>query len=421
MENNWVGLLDCNNFFVSCERLFRPDLVGKPVAVLSSNDGCVLARSQEVKDMNVPMGVPYFQIKDSLEKGSVTTFSSHIALYRDISRRVFEVMKRELGQIEQYSIDEAFFTFSGSKSDLMQRVEDLKRAVEKETGIPVSIGVAHSKTQAKFAGSLAKKGSGIKVVDREEWASLVGQIPLAKIWGVGGRMELRYKQYNLLTVADILEADEQRLGVTLGVVAVRLQRELQGFNSSIGGNNHHASQKSIMSSRSFKDTTENIEVLADALAYHVRQVAADLRSMGLKTASLRVAINTSRHGDFLLRGGSKEVILNQATSDTLVLMRAAQDSLKQLFETGVPYKKVGVTISGFSESGVVQGDLFSESEVDEKGKNLMTIIDTLNSGKNRELVKLGARLRTKDWQGRQDARSPAYTTRWSDLASVSAK
>ena len=420
MENTWVGLLDCNNFFVSCERLFRPDLVGKPVAVLSSNDGCVVARSQEVKDMNVPMGVPYFQIKDILKKGSVTTFSSHISLYRDISRRVFEVMKREMGQVEQYSIDEAFFICKGSFAEVENMIEQLKNVIEMEVGIPVSIGLAHSKTQAKYAASMAKKSAGVKVLNMEEWSTIITDIPLAKIWGVGGQMELKYKANGLVTVADYLASDKQRLGAIFGVVGQRLYAVLSGYASPSLGSSSSA-QKSLMSSRSFKNPTENIDVLADAIAYHVRHVAADLRRLKLKASLIRVSINTSRHGDFILRGGTLDVAFNDSTNDTFKLMAAAQKLLKQLYENDVPYKKVGVVVSDLVDSNGQQGSLFVEEEVTRKQDRLMEIIDNLNTGKNKNLVKLGTRLRAKEWQGRQDSCSPSYTTRWSDVARVSAK
>src|SRR3989338_2114936 len=167
----YIALLDCNNFFVSCERLFRPDLLGKPVVVLSSNDGCVVARSKEIKDKGIPMGVPYFQIKDTLTEIGATIFSSHFALYRDVSRRVFEVVRTYQSEIEQYSIDECFFT--SESEDPYRWVEEMKRRVEQEVGIPVSIGVASSKTRAKYVNTVAKKTTGIAIWGEEDRKSVV--------------------------------------------------------------------------------------------------------------------------------------------------------------------------------------------------------------------------------------------------------
>lgn len=416
VAKKWIGVLDCNNFFVSCERLFRPDLHGKPVVVLSSNDGCIVARSQEIKDMGIPMGVPYFQIKDILKKADATTFSSHFALYRDISRRVFAVMREELQTIEQYSIDEAFFVVEKDPEQVARRV---KAAVERQVGIPVSVGVAHSKTQAKYANTVAKKTGGVCVLDEQSWQSLTNNIPLSTLWGVGGRLEIQYKSHNLFTVADLLAADPARIAQIFGVGGVRLRQELQG-RSVFHLHAKAEPQKSIMSSRSFKDTTDDKAVLADAVAYHVRHAVADLRSMGLQARAIRVSIQPSRHGDFVLRGGSFEAVLPIATDDTFVLLRAANDLLEHLFESGVPYKKAGITLTQITPASNEQVSLF-EDMVKHRTQSLMPLIDAINSKRGSEVVLFGSRLRTQSWQSRTDVRSPAYTTRWKDIAGVTAK
>ena len=411
----WIGVLDCNNFFVSCERLFRPDLVGKPVVVLSSNDGCVVARSQEIKDMGVPMGVPYFKIKDTLKKEGATTFSSHFSLYRDVSRRVFQVMRKELEIVEQYSIDEAFFAIDSNPKGVAKR---LKNAVEKEVGIPVSVGIGKTKTQAKFASTIAKKEEGVCVLNEALWQSFLEDIPLAKIWGIGGKMELRYKKHGLETVADLTNTDESRIAQLFGVNGVRLQQELKGFSVFKVGHIHEP-QKSILSSRSFRNSTTEFTVLADAVAYHVRHAMADLRSMKMKTSVIRVSIRPSRHGDFLLRGGTKEAFLTVPSNDSIELLKVANDLLKELFEEGVPYKKAGVMISNFISEDFKQENLF-ESENKGISEGLMSVIDHLNSRKGKEVVLLGSRLRSSGWQTKVEVKSPSYTTRWSDIANVKA-
>jgi len=412
----WIGLLDCNNFFVSCERLFRPDLVGKPVVVLSSNDGCVVARSQEVKDIGVLMGVPYFQIKDTLKKAGAITFSSHFALYRDISRRVFEVMREELDIVEQYSIDEAFFQLDEEPEAVVWRV---KQAVEWQVGIPVSVGIARTKTQAKYANSLAKKGNGVCLLDGPGWEAVVSNILLRQIWGVGGQMELQYKRNSLTTVAELVAADTSRIAKLFGVGGVRLQQELKGISVFKLGQKIEP-QKSIMSSRSFRDPATDIEVLADAVAYHVRHAVADLRAMNMKASRISVSIRPSRHGDFLLRGGSKEAVLSAPSNDTIELLGAAHELLEQLYESGVPYKKAGITLSRLMPAGGEQGTLFTTG-TNTNSQALMAVVDTLNTRAGKEAVLLGSRLRTASWQSRVEAESPAYTTRWSDLVSVKAK
>lgn len=416
MQKSWIGLLDCNNFFVSCERLFRPDLAGKPVVVLSSNDGCVVARSQEIKDMGIRMGVPYFEIKDTLKKASATTFSSHFALYRDISRRVFTVMQNELHLIEQYSIDEAFFALDNQAEETAWRV---KKAVEQQVGIPVSIGLAATKTQAKHASSLAKKSGGVCVLKDADWQALAPNIQLANIWGVGGKLGMKYKAHKLITVEDLLQADSARIANIFGVVGVRLQQELAG-QSVLKFHQKTEPQQSLMSTRSFKNTTTDISVLADAIAYHVRHAAADLRSQKQEASLLRVSILPSRHGDFLLRGGTKEVIFNTPTSDTLVFLQAAKTALEDLYEPAVPYKKAGITLAGLRPIGSSQGQLFSTRPTNKSGV-LMEVIDKLNGRTGRELVVCGSRLQTNHWQSRSESCSPAYTTRWSDIIKVQAE
>ncbi|MBP6881028.1 MAG: Y-family DNA polymerase [Candidatus Pacebacteria bacterium] len=416
MKQQLIGLLDCNNFFVSCERLFRPDLIGKPVLVLSSNDGCVVARSQEVKDIGVLMGVPYFQIKDIVKKHGITVFSSHFALYRDISRRVFSVMRQELEIVEQYSIDEAFFAVKGDSYELAKRV---KSAVERSVGIPVSVGIAATKTQVKYANSLAKRGGGVHVLDDDTWKSSVSDIPLSSIWGVGGKLSAKYRQHQLHTVADLLRLDRQRVATLFGVGGVRLQAELSG-ESVFPLLQKHEPQQSIMSSRSFRESTTQLPILEDAVAYHVRHAAADLRSQGQETTRLLVSIRPSRHGDFMFRGGSKEAVLLAPTNDSMALLKVAHDLLRELFEPDVPYKKAGVMLTGLCLTGGGQQSLFTPKK-EASNEQLMSVIDGVNRREGREVIQIGSRLQSSHWQAKAEVCSPSYTTQWSEVAVVKAK
>lgn len=413
MKESLIGLLDCNNFFVSCERLFRPDLVGKPVIVLSSNDGCVVARSKEVKDIGVPMGVPYFHIKDIVKKEGITTFSSHFALYRDISRRVFSVMKNDLGTLEQYSVDEAFFNLTGNPEEQALR---LKQAVETQVGIPVSVGIAQTKTLAKFANTIAKKTTGVKVLFGPEWGSLAATANLSEIWGVGGNLELKYKRSGIVTAGDLLATDPAVVAQLFGVQGVRLQQELQG-NQVFRLHAKREPQKSIMSSRSFKHTTTQLAVLEDAVAYHVRHAVADLRAMKHEALEIRIAVLPSRHGDFMLQGGSKTSVLTAASADTITLLREAEKLLAELFVAGVPYKKVGVTLSVLQPQAQAQAGLFAAYQETNRD-SLMAALDSINAKAGRELLQVGSRLLVNKWQSKQDDKSPAYTTRWSQIATV---
>jgi len=412
-----IGLVDCNNFFVSCERLFRPDLQSKPTLVLSANDGCVVARSQEVKDIGIPMGVPYFKIKDIIKDKDIQVFSGNIILYRDISRRVFDIVRKAFATVEQYSIDEAFFT--GDAEEISQdSLQMLQAKVWQEVGIPISIGLADSKTLAKIATDIAKKKSGVCMLHNKQWSKLSPDMPLGSVWGIGRGLVEQYRRHGLKTVADLLAVDPSLLCQRFGIVSARQHAELSGIAVHTL-TKERPLQQSLMSSRSFKKTTTDMAVLADATAYHVRHIAADLRSMQAVAKIIRVSIQPSRHGDFFLQGGSSEAILEQGTSDTIVLLQAASRLLEHMYTREVPYQKVSVTVSGISTVHSVQNTLFSQGTESRGSNELYTAIDALNKDNN-ELVVLGSRLQEKAWQPKAEKRSFAYTTRWNEICQVSA-
>lgn len=416
MKQKQIALLDCNNFFVSCERLFRPDLYGKPVLVLSSNDGCVVARSQEVKDIGVLMGVPYFQIKDMVQEHDVHIFSGHLALYRDVSRRVFEVLRAEVEIVEQYSVDEAFFVIPEDR-DPVELIKHVKTIVEHQVGIPVSIGVGFSKTQAKCASVIAKKGTGTHVITQPDWDELVATLPVGSIWGIGRGLSVRFSGYGIQTVQQLLAVPAERIQVLFGVVGKRIQAELAGVICDPVGQKREL-QKSLMSTRSFAKTTSDIAILADAVAYHTRHIAADLRAMQAGATTMRVSIRASRHGDFFLRGGSREVVFTSATNDTIAMVAAAEATLENLYELGVPYQKVGVSVVGIQPINGAPQTLFATEVVDNSA--LLQAMDVINTAAGSEMITVGSRLQTKAWQAKSNMRSPAYTTRWSDIATASA-
>ncbi len=418
----WVGLIDCNNFFVSCERLFRPDLKGKPVLVLSSNDGCVIARSQEIKDMGVPMGVPYFQIKDIIKDTEITTFSTHFALYRDISRRVFNIVKRELQNVSVYSVDEAFFAIEGSAEEVTKQLRIVRDKIEKETGIPVSIGVSLSKTLAKYASKQAKKTGGLHVVSLATWKELNQSVTLESLWGVGGKTAAAFREKGLHTVADFLHLEERQIRALFGITGVRLWYELQGVPAitTVSRGEGDQGQKSILHSRSFKTTTTDISVLHDAVAYHVREAAKDLRGLGMVAGSFQVYLGTSRHGDFFLKGGSKQVFLTPSTADSFLLLKEAKRLTEELFEAGVPYKKAGVLLTDFTPEQYRSSSLFQEEKTT-KTEALTKAIDVINrSLTGGTKVLLGSHLKQSVWESASLNKSPAYTTNWKDIKIVKA-
>lgn len=412
-----IGVVDCNNFFVSCERLFRPDLQKKPVGVLSSNDGCFVARSQEVKDSGIPMGVPYFKVKDIVKDNDITLFSSHFALYRDVSRRVFLTLGELLDEVEQYSIDEAFFTIKDNESPQVV-AEKIKFEIERQVGIPVSVGVASSKTKAKYAVELAKRTNGVTVLKESDWETQVSDIKLSSLWGVGRNSYVRYQKAGYETVKDLLEADKSRLKAMFGVAGERLLAEI-GPDSTYKVSPRLVDQKSTMSSRTFRESTSDLHVLEDAVAYHTRHIAADLRQNGLLTKTVRVSVRAGKYSDFLLQSASLEAILDQPTNDTFTLLNVTQKLLKQAFKPDVPYKKVGVSAGHLVSSAVRQGNLFADKDC-QGNDSLLSLVDNLNAKTGRELITIGDRRQGAKWHAKKDMVSPAYTTKWTDVAVVKA-
>lgn len=412
----WVGLLDCNNFFVSCERLFRPDLIGKPVVVLSSNDGCVVARSQEVKDMDIPMGVPYFKIKDILQTKQVTVFSGNHRLYRDVSKRVFAVMRELLDDIEQYSVDEAFFCIEGdSLAKIELVIQTIKDKVEQQIGIPVSLGVGRSKTLAKVANDIAKRSNGRCVLTDAVWSQRQSSLSLSSIWGIGGRLAKRFAEHEIRTVADLLVADPARIKQLFGVVGLRLREELSGQPVL---RTKEVPKQSIMSSRSFAATTTACAVLEEAVAFHVEQVTWELRQIGQRAGKITVFIAPSRHGDFVLHNQTGERVLTEPANDTAVILQTATELVRELYRSDIPYKKAGVRVSELVPEQITQLGLFREVTIENNA--LQQTLDGLNSRFVTGRVHFGFLEGKRAYSARTNLRSPSYTTKWSDVAEVKA-
>jgi DNA polymerase V len=415
----YLAVLDCNNFFVSCERLFRPDLRRVPVVVLSSNDGCVVARSQEIKDNGIPMGVPYFQVKDILKDIGAVCFSSHFALYRDISARVFSVVKEKVGEIEQYSIDEAFFVFDAVDDEAaLEYGKVLKMHVERFVGIPVSIGISDTKTRAKLVNAYAKKNNGVAVFVETNFTDNFATTGLSEVWGIGRQLSVRYRQLGLLTIADLLTAPTNLIQAETHSIGVAQQAELMGkiiYPLTIS----RELPKSIMSTRSFAKKTNDWATIQDALAYHVRHVFEDLRHDGLVASGLRVLLQTSRHGDWRFFGGSREVIFEVPTASTKSALKEALLLLQNMYEVNVPYTKTGVIAYGLVPRTYVPTSLFSQ-QGDESMNGLDQVVDTVNARFGRHAIAMGVFTKESKWQAKHEQRSQAYTTDWQSLRTVQA-
>jgi len=412
-----IGLMDCNNFFVSCERLFRPDLEKVPVAVLSSNDGCMVARSQEVKDLGITMGVPLFQVKDICEKEKITLFSGNITLYRDISSRVMQVLAQEVGKCEIYSIDEAFFTLPDDVSE--EDVHKIRAVVMKNVGIPVSIGVAKTKTLAKQASSVGKKGSGVCILTQIDWEKRAKTVKCGEIWGLGRQTTTKLSEQGIKTVAEYMALSRGLVSQLYGVSGERIYDELHGVSVARVDRNSDAARKSIASTRSFAKTTKNLIDLESAVAGHVTHCAEKLRQRGVVTSKLLVQIQTDRYGDFFMQGESVEIVLEKPTAETAVLLKEALKRVRSMYRDDVPYKKTGVTLSAIIPEAYVTTNLFEQEEVKKEG-GLDAVIDDMNARFGKGSLQSAAIL---DNKGKSNAqlRSASYTTQWKDIPIVAVK
>lgn len=410
----YIGLLDCNNFFVSCERLFRPDILGKPVAVLSSNDGCIVARSQEVKDLGIPMGIPYFKIKDIAEKEGIVLFSSNFAFYRDISARVMETLKEVVGECEVYSIDEAFFTLSEENTN--GDIEGIREIIQQRVGIPVSIGVGRSKTIAKQANQIAKRGSGVCVFSDTAWRKAAKNISCGSLWGVGRQTSTKLRSLGIESAADVTGLDRSFLKAHLGVAGERLQFELLGAQAGDRAGDDISFGKSIMSTRSFGEVVHDLKELERAVGYHVTYVAKKLRERQTITSRLVVVARASRYSDYSLRKGSIEVVLSEPTNDTEILLKEALAALRSFYNPEIPYKKAGVIVTAIAPSECATRSLFGE----DKKAELSSAVDRINARFGDQTVLPAIVLGGGKWRANARLRSPEYTTKWRQLMSVKA-
>ena len=412
------ALVDCNNFYVSCERVFNPRLQDRPVIVLSNNDGCVVARSNEAKQLGIGMGVPAFEIADLLKKHNVLALSSNYTLYADMSSRVMEVISTFTPQMEVYSIDEAFLNLAGISSSLADYGHQMRQTVKKWTGIPVSIGIGNTKTLAKIANHISKRSSQVDgVLDLTGAANLeevLAEVPVEKVWGVGIRSTIKLKRAGITTALDLSKADIGWIRSCFGVVGVRTVYELQGICCYQLEHNPPA-QKSIIVSRMFGEPIEDIERLKEAAAAYAARAGEKLREQKLAAGAMSVFVTTSR----FIRNryfNSHTTDFAISTNDTTELIRAAVSSIDKLYRKNYQFKKCGVILIGLVPENRLQRGLFDNAER-EKSTRLMRAIDAINA-KVSSPVRWAAEGIDQHWQVKFKRRSKRYTTRWDELPVV---
>lgn len=406
-------LVDCNAFFVSCELLFKPRLRKKPVVVLSCNDGCVVSRSKEAKELGIPMGAPYYQFARLFKERGVHAFSSNFPLYSDISHRVMQVLHGFSPDVEEYSIDEAFLLADPSLAP------EIKERILKWTGIPVSIGIGKTKTLAKVANDLAKKTSSgiLELTNEANVDAHLGKIPPIDIWGIGSRLNTQLRQEGIFTALQLKNAPEDWLRKRFSVILVRTALELRGTPCLLLEEIPEV-RKSLTHSRSFGNRITELADLEEAISSYIASAAQKLRSENLLTSSLTVFITTS---PFLkppaYYANALTVTLPEATAYTPLLTCAAKKALSRIYRKGFLYKKAGITLNEISSASLYQTDLFSE-EKDEKKKKAMQLLDEVNHYLGRTELRFASEGVTKKWKGQKQNSSPHYTTRWSQLLEI---
>jgi DNA polymerase V len=414
------ALIDCNNFYASCERLFRPDLRHTPIVVLSNNDGCVIARSDESKALGIQMGVPFFKIKSLVKTHHVEVFSSNYTLYGDLSQRVMRVIEESWTEVEIYSIDEAFLDLS----TLPQHTHDafclqLQAKILRHTGIPTSIGIGSSKTLAKAANCVAKKILRRPVFNISEARHYLAQIDIGDVWGIGRQWASKLRHQGIETAFDLAQVNPHQFKKQYNVMMMRTVMELQGIPCS--GLENTQTRQSIMSSKSFGQMQTQFDELSQAISSHAARVCEKARAQNLVAARVCVFVRSNPYRyDLKQYGNSVEYRLINPTSDTRIIMQVAKRCLKKIFKAGIDYKKAGVMLCELMPNHLRQQDMFNPL-TDEKlqhSQHLMEVFDKINAHFGQKTIRMASEGYSNAWKMRSERRSPCYTTRWSELPIV---
>ena len=419
-----IALVDCNNFYVSCERVFKPRLAGRPVVVLSNNDGCAVSRSSEAKALGIRMGTPWFELKALARQQGLEACSSNYALYADMSNRVMSVLAQFSPCQEVYSIDECFLVLTGiSGRDLKQYGQDIRERVRRWTGLPVCVGISSTKTLAKLANHIAKKNPqfngvcDLNAMDDKERDGWFERLEVGEVWGVGGRLTSKLDGLGIRTVRDLKTADPAMLRSRFSVLMEKTCRELNG-KVCLELEEIIPVKKQIMCSRSFGVPVSDRQGLEESVAVYLARAAEKLRCQKSCAGSLQVSIRTSPFNPLVpYYGNSITIPLPVPTDDTMVLTRVALCGLARIFREGYRYQKAGVMLSELVPASAVQPELFAEAE-DGRRKVLMGVLDGINRKLGRGTVHSAREGFARAWKMRQDYKSPSYTTRWDQLPEV---
>jgi len=418
------ALVDVNSFYASCETVFRPDLKGRPVVVLSNNDGCVIARSAEAKGL-VTMGAPYFKQRDIFRRHGIVTFSSNYELYADMSLRVMTTLEEITPRVEIYSIDEAFCDLTGVSNCLNLEAfgREIRHTVEKRTHLTVGVGIAPTKTLAKLANFAAKKwqrhtGGVLDLSSIERQRKLMAALPVEEVWGVGRRLSKKLNALGIKTALDLADTHTAVIRKHFSVVLERTVRELRG-ESCLGFEEFVPDKQEIMCSRSFGERISDYESMRQAISSYAARAAEKMRAEHQYCRFISAFVKTS---PFALNepyyGNSASVKLLTPTEDSRDIINAATRCLDAIWKEGLRYQKAGVMLGDFFSLGVAQLNLFDENPPRRNSAELMAVIDELNKKEGRGTLWFAGQGIEQQWQMKREMLSPRYTTRFSDLLRV---
>jgi len=418
--NQSIALIDCNNFYASCERIFNPKLIGKPIVVLSNNDGCIIARSKEAKKLGIKMGEPYFKAKNIIEKNKVEVFSSNYSLYGDISQRVMETLSSFSSEVEIYSIDEAFLGLNGFENyELKTYCNHIRQTINKWVGIPVSIGVGPTKTLSKIANNLAKKNSNYKGVcileNKIEIKKALQQTSIEDVWGIGRRLSIFLKKYNIDTAHHFSEMDRGWIRKNMGVVGEKTYLELNGV-SCLDLELVPSDKQSCCVSRSFSRPIEKLFDLEESISTYGSRVSEKIREEGLVAESMSIFVLTN-HFNRREKQYSNSIKLHLPfpTNNSIKIVKRSLEGIRKIYRPGYKYKKAGIILYGLSRQNVTKGLLDYDREASD---SIMQTIDKINNRYGGETIKIASEGIKKIWKMKRENVSPCYTTRFDELVEV---
>lgn len=407
------ALVDCNNFYASCERVFNPLLEGRPIVVLSNNDGCIIARSNEAKALGIPMGAPLFEYRELMNKHGVAVCSSNYALYGDMSQRVMQVLEMNAPQVQVYSIDESFLDYD--VPDPIREAKILREKVKQWTGIPVSIGIAKTKTLAKVANHIAKKNpefGGVFLLDETNCEAVLDKFPVDDIWGIGRQYAEKLTKRGVKTALDLRDTDDAWIKKHLTVVGLRTVWELRG-TSCIPLDEAPSAKQSITSSRAFGRPITELNELYESVSSYAARAAEKARKEKRLASSMFVffVLHPFRSG-----GNSVKITFPEPTAYTPEIIHYAKLAAHEIYRPGYSYRKAGVILEGLVDEDSYQRDLFAnKGPLHDKQKQRMELLDKMNRSFGKNTLHTAAEGVTKKWSMKQERRSPRYTTRWDEI------